>query len=144
MKKSRFTAIATLLLIFLLLPLILSSCAPKQIYSLDQGKWIAVLRNYLNVVDSPYFVFYCTTPIETSFAEATWRGKLLTEDGWQEVRVDVDYDSIKVIDSQNNVILEGTILYPDSVAQDQRIMLQLTTDTLGIHTAKDYLRFWFF
>lgn len=144
MKKFRFTAIAALLLIFLLLPLILSSCAPKQIYSIGQGKWIARFRNDLNIVEPPYLVFYNTSPIETSFTASQWKGKLLTEDGWQAVTVDIDYDSLKVIDGEGNVVLAGKLRNPSTVARDQAIYLDLTVDNLNLSTRGDDLPFDYF
>ena len=73
-----------------------------------------------------------------------WKGKLLTEDGWQAVTVDIYYDSLKVIDGGGNVVLAGKLRNPSTVARDQAIYLDLTVDNLNLSTRGDDLPFDYF
>lgn len=120
---------SAMLILVALLAMGAAGCA-TQVYVLPNGRWRAAVNGVVGEVVAPYLEFQMDNAMYDSFEDSTYTGKLLLEDGWQRVTVELTEGTLRVIDVQGNTLLSGAIQSPSNVAATRQFLLKPEVDNI--------------
>lgn len=106
--------------------------ATAEVYSLPAGRWRTKVQNSIDRgVEAPYLEFYNSSRMQTCFPMITMSGKLLSDDGWQVVKIMFDGQlRMQVFDDEGNILLDGNIANRGDVAKRQQFFVDLTINNV--------------